>query len=174
MIFFSTPYSPQFNQIKQIVSKYLPILKLDEDMVDILTEPIKYVARRAQTIGNSVFPSVFLTEKSNPGNWLSTTGFHNCGHSVCKACSFASPSKTFRSTSIPHSKPFNIKGFLNCSTKNTIYCIECNSCQLQYVGCSSTELKVSIRRHLSDVTNLNATNVSAASRHFIVEHGRDL
>lgn len=70
--------------------------------------------------------------------------------------------------------PFKISSFINCNTKNTIYVILCNTCMVQYVGCSSTELKVRIRRHLSDITNTAAVNVSAASRHFIQIHDRDI
>lgn len=143
-------------------------------MVDILSEPVKYVARRAQTIGNSVSPSTFVSKNPTSGNWLSTTGFHKCGHSVCKACGFAITRSAFKAISIPNSKPFTIKGFLNCCTKNTIYTIECIACNLQYIGCSSTELKVRIRRHLSDISNINAVNMSAASRHFVTEHNRNV
>lgn len=52
-----------------------------------------------------------------------------------------------------------------------ILCAECN---LQYIGCTSNVLKVRICRHLTDITNPNSGNVSAASRHLIAQHNRDL
>lgn len=51
-----------------------------------------------------------------------------------------------------------------------ITCIECN---IQYIGCTSNALKIRIRRHLSDISNPNMVNVSAASKHFISEHDRN-
>lgn len=172
-VVFSTPYSPQFNAIKNIVAKYLPILQGDKDMADILSRPVKYVARRARTIGNSVSPSG-MVGGSQRENWLSIKGFFKCGRSVCKACQFVMSGNNFESTSLVGRKPFVIRDFINCSTKNTIYVISCTECHLQYVGCSSTELKVRIRRHLSDIANVNSVNVSAASRHFISNHNREV
>lgn len=57
---FCTTYSPQFNQVKSIIAKYLPILQLDQDMSTILSQPVEYVARRARTIGNLVSPVYLL------------------------------------------------------------------------------------------------------------------
>lgn len=142
-------------------------------MIDILSEPVKYVARRAWTIGNRVSPSAFQISTQTP-TWLSTKGFCKCGHSICKACGFANPNKSFAPTNVKYNQTsYDIKSFINCCTKNTIYYIECIGCHVQYVGCSSTELKVWIRCHLSDIENANAINVSAASRHFVFHHNRE-
>lgn len=83
-IVFSTPFSPQYREITSIIKKYLPVLLADEKMVDVLETPIKYVARRACTIGNMVSPSAFPKNKMEAGTQLSTMGFYICGHIICK------------------------------------------------------------------------------------------
>lgn len=143
-------------------------------MGEILSNPVQYVAKRACTIGNRVSPSTFPKDKQlSATSWLSTLGFHKCGHKICKSCKFALTGKTFNSCSQPKNPAFNIRSFINCNTKNTIYMIFCEYCKLQYIGCSSTELKVRVRRHLSDIENVSAVNISAASRHFVEVHERD-
>lgn len=49
----------------------------------------------------------------------------------------------------------------------------CTIC-VQYVGCTTNSLKVRIRRHLSDVNNTLAVNISAVLRHFQTEHAGDV
>lgn len=158
-----------------IIKKYLPILTADEKMADILKTPVHYVARRACNVGNLESPNIFpKTNNATATSWLSTIGFHKCGHRICKVCSHVQLGCTFESTSYSNASPYKVRSFINCNSKNIINLITCTSCRLQYVGSTSTELKVHIRRHLSDIQNISAVNVSAASRHFITTHDRDI
>lgn len=130
-------------------------------MRDIVSTQVRFVAKKANTVGNVVSPSLFPRVKNENTTWLSTNGFYKCGHSKCKACGFATVSKTFTSTSISNPHPLKTNGYLNCNTKWCIYLITCQECLLQYVGCTSNPLKVRIRRHLSNVSNVNALGISA-------------
>lgn len=58
-IVFSTPFSPQYGKIINIVKKYLPMLHTDDTMSQVLEHPVKFVARRAGTIRNIFSPSLF-------------------------------------------------------------------------------------------------------------------
>lgn len=98
--------------------------------------------------------------------WLSTKGFYQCGHNVCKVCHFAQVTKTFSPTSYEALRPHTIKRYINCDSKFIIYLVTCTPCKLQYVGCTSNPLKVRIRRHLSDVANSTVYSISAVSKYF--------
>lgn len=171
---FITTHSPHFNEIKNIINKYLPILMQDVDFSRILQEPVRFSTKRAPTIGDRVSPSLFPRPKQSQHTWLGTKGFYRCGHRVCKACKHAAPGKCFASLSDTTLPPHTIGSYINCNTRNVVYSIECKSCHLQYIGHTSNPLKTRIRRHLSDITNLTAVGISAASKHFVVAHGGDV
>lgn len=56
LFIFTTTYSPQFNYITR---KYFPILSLDDTMSKMLTLPVKFVAKKAPTIGSMISPYLF-------------------------------------------------------------------------------------------------------------------
>lgn len=168
---FSTPFSKQYYDVVQIIKRYLPLLNGDETFKNIL--PVKFVAKHAQTLGNAVSPSLFTSGSKHGDNWIHTSASFKCGYSWCKACKFASVTKTFNSTPNPQASPFIIRNYINCNSKNIISLFTCEECQLQYFGCTSNALKIRIRWHLLDATKELALNVSAASRHFSLVHGGD-
>lgn len=63
-----------------------------------------------------------------------------------------------------------IKSSIVCHTKFVIHLNSCNLCQVQYIGCTTTPLKVWIRRHLSDIQKVHAVNISAVSKLFQEVH----
>lgn len=99
---------------------------------------------------------------------LITKGCNRCGHLKCIACNHIQVTHQF--TSVNNNKHYLIDSYINCNTKNVVYLATCTLCQLQYVGCTSTPLKIRIRRHLSDIRNINSVNVSGISRHFKQVH----
>lgn len=129
-------------------------------MHEVLQRPVLFVAKRAPTIGNRVSPSLFLDRGNRGQSWLSTVGFHKCGHHICKVCNFANVTKTFQPTSHMITRPFAIKNDISCNSKNIMYLITCMDCCIQYVGCTTNTLKTRIRHHLSDISN------EMAVRHF--------
>lgn len=171
-ITFSTIYSPQFPSIVAIIKKHLPLLSIDDTIRKIIPNGIQYVSSRAPTLGTILSPSLFLSNKPNNTNWLTTKGFHKCGHNICTACRFAENAHTF--CSLGDGKSHEIKSYINCNTKYVIYLISCTECNIQYVGCTKNALKIRIRRHLSDVNKAMALNVSSASRHFQQVHNNNL
>lgn len=82
--------------------------------------------------------------------------------------------KNLQSFNQPRTYPFAIKSCINCNSKNMVYIVNCHQCKKQYVGCTSNTSKTRIRRHLSDISNERALNISAASRHFVSEHNMRL
>lgn len=58
-------YNNQFSVIKNVVSKYIPILSKDETMEEILKDGYRVVTRKSQSLGNILSPSLFLSYMVN-------------------------------------------------------------------------------------------------------------
>lgn len=146
--------------LSKVIQKYTSILYADEVMSEILTSPIKCVPRRACTKGNLVSPSTIQLDDKSNRPWLSTAGYFRCGHTKCKACTHASVKKNLKSASILDSRPHIIQDYINCNTTFVVYMITCIDCNIQYIGCTSNALKITIRRHLSDISELQEAWIS--------------
>lgn len=127
------------------------------------------MSKKAPTLSDKISPSLFYTPKGAINTWLDVKGCNKCGHQKCIAYSHIQTTKDF--VAFSNNKHFSIDSYINCSTKNVVYLAACLHCHLQYVGCTSNTLKIRIRRHLSDIRNLNAVNVSGISRHFKTMQG---
>ena len=164
---FSTPFSLEFQKIKNIVAKYLPILYNDPAYNTILSRGFKAVSRRAPTLGRSLSPSLF-TSKTIHHNWLSFKGTFKCGIKSCIYCGFIKTGPNV--TSCSNGREFEIKSFINCNTKHTVYVISCTACNIQYVGRTIRRLRDRLRDHLYDISTNKKTN---AARHWNTEHFQD-
>ena len=165
---FSTPYSSEFNGIKSIVNKYLPILYGDTTYQHILEKGIKTVSRRAPTLGSKLSPSLFQSHNTSM-NWLQFQGTFKCGTNGCRYCKLIKTGQHVHSCS--SEKSFPIKHFINCNTKFVIYVIGCSICKLQYVGRTTRRLKDRLRDHLYDIDKNHDTNVA---RHWNITHCKDI
>lgn len=72
-------------------------------MAEILTSPIRYVPRRASTVGNLVSPSAFQVENKENESWLSMAGFSGAG---IQDAEHATVTTTFKSVIIA--------GYIDC------------------------------------------------------------
>lgn len=165
---FSTPYSAEFNQIRKIVTKYLPILYNDAAFNNILSKGIKVVSRRAPTLGNSLSPSLVVSEQRK-ANWLNFKGNYKCGKKGCNYCSHIKKGKQVQSCT--NGKVFNIASFIICNTQFIIYVITCDICQIQYVGRTTRRLRDRLYDHLYDIEKDRLTNVA---KHWIFAHQKDV
>ncbi|OCT87659.1 hypothetical protein XELAEV_18021356mg [Xenopus laevis] len=157
----SMQYSAQFNRIKNIVNKFLPVLQVDRDYKQILDAGIRVVARRAPTIGSVLAPSLYQKETNNT-TWLQSIGSYKCGGPRCVTCTVLKKSTQF--TSSVTQETYQIRNYINCNTQSVIYLLTCMKCSKQYVGCTMRRLKERIREHLNLVSTGNAS--SPVSRHF--------
>lgn len=124
---FVTTYSTKFNQVTDIVKRYLPILYQDPVLDNILNRGVQCVARKARSIGSILSPSALPTP-TETNMWLRFKGFHKCGHNRCGICKFATQTKTFCSMST--SNTFPIGSFINCGSDHVIYLVTCTACSL--------------------------------------------
>ena len=59
------------------------------------------------------------------------------------------------------SRKYSMRQDVNCKSKNVIYLVTCNKCNLQFVGSTSNEFKVRFRNHESAmITNKNTCEVA--------------
>lgn len=148
-------YLLQYNNIKGIINKYLPILSRDEKLKKIFTKPIPFSVLRLLEI----WCPLVCFQRCNTRNtlgWISAV-FTNADTPYVKHVALLT-------------RVTPLGTYINCNTKNVIYMIVCQECQLKYSGHTTNALKVRIRRHLCDATSPIAVNMSAASRHFATAH----
>ncbi|CAJ0963763.1 unnamed protein product [Ranitomeya imitator] len=82
---FTTTYSPQFKEITDIIRKRIPMLSQDKKLNQILSKPVRYIAKKAPSLNNILSPSLFLSEDKRlkeKENWLSTKGTYNTINSM--------------------------------------------------------------------------------------------
>ncbi|XP_077163796.1 uncharacterized protein LOC143831932 [Paroedura picta] len=97
--------------------------------------------RRNHTIGELINKKQFNTETS-ASNF--PKGNYKCG--TCGVCKYLLPIKEYRATG--NGFYVRINRFINCSSKNLVYCIICPCAQL-YIGITSRPIRVRIQEHQS-------------------------
>lgn len=66
---FSIPYSLEFNKIRRIVERHIPILYEDDVYANILSKGVKTVSRHAHTLNNALSLSDFCS-RIQSRTWL--------------------------------------------------------------------------------------------------------
>lgn len=109
---------------------------------------------------SSTLGTATTTTNNNQGNI--TEGFYPCNTPRCGACKIhATQSNTIYSSTL--GTTFDIKHRLTCASKNIIYLITCNRCNLQYVGETTRALRERLTDHRS---NIKTRRESPISIHF--------
>lgn len=165
---FSTPYSIEFDSIKKIVVKYLPVLSSDPIYSQMLSNGIRTVSRRAPSLGRRLSPSLYTSTKT-PTHWLKFKGTFGCGINSCIYCPFVKKGDTV--LSVTTGKTHKIKSFINCNTWFVVYVITCTSCPIQYVGRTTRKLRDRLYDHLYDIDRNHPTNIA---RHWNDYHNKDV
>lgn len=84
-------------------------------------------------------------------------GFKSCGH--CSFCQYCSPSFTFTI----NKKCGVVIGHFNCNSSNVIYAIQCQKCNIFYIGETKQILKKRLAQHLYAIR-------SKREKHPLVDH----
>lgn len=141
------------------------MLSEDTALETILQEGFQVVSRRPQTLANILSPSMFCKQVKS---WLSHKGFFRCGTHPCRACLYANPTK--ESQNSDSSRSYGIKQYTNCNSCCVVYCIFCNLCNVQYIGCTKRKLKIRILEQLNSITNPGTRMLAFAAQHFLDKH----
>ena len=78
-----------------------------------------------------------------------------CGDKSCTCCLY------LKQTSYIGDEEFSIDGYMDCNSKNVVYIIECQKCNLKYVGETRNCLKTRLIRHISDIRQEKNTAVAS-------------
>lgn len=83
---FVTTFSTNFQEVTDIVKRYLPILYQDPAPDTFLTNGIQCVARKVKSIGCVLSPSALPPSDSN--SWIKFKGFFKCSQNRCNLCKY--------------------------------------------------------------------------------------
>ena len=138
--------------ISNIIKKHYHLL-LSSDRCKIVFLHLPVVAfRRSPNLRDLLVSAKLSSNSTNPHPQL-PSGSYRCGKN-CATCPYISDgltNYTFFSTGETRS----IKSNLTCETKNLIYMIQCNRCNLQYIGETKRRLKDRFNEHRRTIDNPN-------------------
>ncbi|XP_069495412.1 uncharacterized protein [Ambystoma mexicanum] len=135
-------HGPQTFEIKKLISKYWPIVKIN--LPD--TPPPRFAFKRGSNIRDKLVHSSLKKAAPRIGLWdlRTTTGHFPCGS--CSVCQFTRKMKEFKIGP----KTWTLTTMTNCKTAHVVYCIQC-PCGLRYVGQTSRPVHIRISEHRSRI-----------------------
>ena len=138
-------YRPGLTKLSNIVRKHLPILHISEKLRKAIPNPPLVAYRRPPNLRDLlVRAEVKPPTPPTPGDNAP------CGSRQCKACQLIKRTNTF--TSNTTGRRYIIRNKFICKTKNIIYMISCDRCNMQYVGETENALHIRMNGHRSDIT----------------------
>ena len=135
---FITTFNPSLPHISNIIKKHYHLL-LSSDRCKKVFPNLPVVAfRRSPNLRDLLVSAKLSSNSTNPHPQL-PSGSYRCGKN-CATCPYISDGLTnYTFFSTGETRP--IKSNLTCETKNLIYMIQCNRCNLQYIGETKRRLK---------------------------------
>ena len=153
------------SMISNIIKKHYHLL-LSSDRCKKFFPHLPVVAfRRSPNLRDLLVSAKLSSNSTNPHPQL-PSGSYRCGKN-CATCPYISDgltNYTFFSTGETRS----IKSNLTCEIKNLIYMIQCNRCNLQYIGETKRRLKDRFNEHRRTIDNPNTkSKPTTAAEHFL-------
>ena len=160
---FITTFNPSLPHISNIIKKHYNLL-LSSNRCKKVFQHLPVVAfRRSPNLRDLLVTAKLSSNSANP---QLPPGSFRCGKN-CATCPYIShglTTYTFFSTG----ETLPIKSNLTCDTKNLIYIIQCNRCNLQYIGETKRRLKDRFNEHRRTIDNPNAkSEPTTAAKHFL-------
>ena len=156
-VIYTTQYEPSNQGLFQHIKRYRTTLETstNKDYFNNLKFTAAY--RRARSLRDTLVRSKFNI--NNPPIFI--RGSHPCDN-PCASCPYMTGNVSITSSS--SGEIFNIQGSYNCQSKNIIYVLTCNNCNIQYVGQTSNSLNTRLRGHIYDIRHNN--HAKPVSNHF--------
>ena len=154
-----------FPHISNIIKKHYHLL-LSSDRCKKVFPNLPVVAfRRSPNLRDLLVSAKLSSNSTNPQPQL-PSGSYRCGKN-CATCPYISDGLTnYTILSTGETRP--IKSNLTCETKNLIYMIQCNRCNLQYIGETKRRLKDRFNEHRRTIDNTNTkSKPTTAAEHFL-------
>ena len=149
---FILTFNPSLPRISNIIRKHYHLLLSSERCKKAFKHLPVVAFRRCPNLRDLLVSAKLPSNSTNPNPQLPCGSFR-CGKN-CATCPYISDGiigYTFFSTG----ETRTIKSNLTCDTKNLIYMIQCNRCNLQYIGETKRHLKDRFNEHRHTIDNPN-------------------
>ena len=136
--------------VSHIIKKHFNLLLSSNRFKSVFQHPPVVAFRRSPNLRDLLVTAKIPFNSTNP---QLPSGSFRCGKN-CATCPYIShglTTYTFFSTR----ETRLIKSNLTCETKNLIYMIQCNRCNLQYIGKTKRRLKDRFNEHRRTIDNPN-------------------
>ena len=159
-------FNPRLPDIGKIIKNHLHLLHESPELLALFPPgAIIPSFRRPKSIKDLLSSKRHRVSKSGQGQ--SPGGCFKCERK-CDLCNnYLQETNNFESCQ--SGKRYSIKQNIKCTSHNVIYLITCNKCSVQYIGSTSTELKVRFRNHKSAMLT-NKKTCEVAVHYNSMEH----
>ena len=163
---FITTFNPSLPRISYIIKKHYHLQLSSNRCQNVFQQQLPVVAfRRSPNLRDLLVTAKLPSNSTNPHPQLPSGSF-SCGKN-CATCPYISDGLTTY-TSFSTNETRHIKSNLTCDTKNLIYMIQCNRCNLQYVGETKRRLKDRFNEHRRTIDNPNTkSKPTTVAQHFL-------
>ena len=160
---FITTFNPSLPHISHIIKKHFNLLLSSHRCKSVFQHPPVVAFRRSPNLRDLLVTAKLPFNSSNP---KLSSGSFRCGKN-CATCPYICHGlTTYTFFSTGETRP--IKSNLTCETKNLIYMIQCNRCNLQYIGATKRRLKDRFNEHRRIIDNpSNKSKPTTAAEHFL-------
>ena len=142
-----TTHNPHTTFIAETTNRHWYFLESKKRSARILHEPQLIAYRRPKSLRDTLV-SAKMRGKT-PGENTRTGGCGPCNKPQCSWCTRINKTSTFTGTQ--EDRSFDIYHVVNCQSTWLIYFIECNICNLQYVGKSETGFNIRLNNHRNHI-----------------------
>ena len=160
---FITTFNPSLPHISHIIKKHFNLLLSSNRCKNVFQHLPVVAFRRSPNLRDLLVTAKLPFNSANP---QLSFGSFRCGKNcaTCPCIPHGLTSYTFFSTG--ETRP--IKSNLTCETKNLIYMIQCNRCNVQYIGETKRRLKDRFNEHRRTIDNPNnKSKPTTAAEHFL-------
>ena len=162
---FITTFNPSLPHISNIIKKHHHLLHSSDRCKKVFPNLPVVAFRRSPNLRDLLVSAKLSSNSTNPHPQL-PSGSYRCGKN-CATCPYISDGLTnYTFFSTGETRP--IKSNLTCETKNLIYMIQCNRCNLQYIGVTKRRLKDRFNEHRRTIDNpYTKSKPTTAAEHFL-------
>ena len=157
-------YNQQLPDIKKVIDNNWKILGVNNKLSQCFAEPPIIAYRRNKNLKDILGQTKIINGEISRNSRRSLqrcSPCHSRPDNLC--CKQVLNTATFKSTKTK--KEFSIYHKATCKSSFVVYLLECQKCNLQYVGKSETSMNLRINNHRKDAKNPKEDTIPA-SKHF--------
>ncbi|PIK43184.1 hypothetical protein BSL78_19969 [Apostichopus japonicus] len=143
-----TEFHPGLPPLANIIQKNFHLLQGTERLKSVFPELPVIAFKRPSNLRDILVRASFRDDTPLGESKTETTGSSPCTQN-CKTCLLVDSTGAFQSNQTK--RTFQIRHKINCLSKNVIYLIYCNICNLQYIGESKNTLRMRMTQHRSAI-----------------------